>query len=244
MKKLLIAILTAHRYDYYIDDLTVEYNKTRCLNQSDRVSTIRNTWVKDIPAGVDYRFFYGTKLRSNLVKPNQRPSTIPKDVLRPPLADEVYLDCGDNYTHNPDKMKAICKYALDGGYDYILRVDDDTFVYPDRLLKSDWDTAVYSGSGNGTFHPGGCMFLNRTAMELILAARITHYADDLWIGQVMSTNGVKLHEIPTIHNLFGDGYNVVPETLPIEKLSAFHSCKPEAMKYLYDHKGFSNGCNE
>lgn len=234
MAKILVAILTCHRLDYYINDLTVEYNKSRCLDQQARVNTIRNTWVKDL-GDIDYKFFYGTKLRRLDVKPNQRPSSIkPAPPLREPLPDEVFLDCGDGYTSNPEKMKAICSWALEHGYDFILRVDDDTFIYP-RLFKTDFESYDYSGSSTKDFHPGGCMFLSRRAMQLIVSAPITTYADDVWIGQVMRDNNVPMHSILSIHNLFGDEYNVVPSKLPVEELSAFHSCKPEAMVELYEH---------
>lgn len=236
--KLLVAILTCHRLDYYVNDLTIEWNKSRCLDQQARVNTQRSTWLSELKEfGVDYKFFYGTTLRDNVTKPNTRPDPnriVP--ALREPLADEIYLDCGDNYTQNPQKLKGIFQYALENGYDYVLRVDDDTFVYPYRLLNDEyavWSKVDYSGAGNGVFHPGGCLFVSRRAMELALAAPITDYADDVWLGSVMSNNKISVHEIASVHNLFGDNYNVVPEELPIEKLSAFHSCKPEAMEKLY-----------
>lgn len=236
--KLLVAILTCHRLDYYINDLTVEWNKSRCLDQQARVNTQRATWLSDLKTlGVDHKFFYGTVLRDIVTKPNCRPDpnrVIP--VLRDPLPDEIYLECGDNYTQNPHKLKGIFQYALNNGYDYVLRVDDDTFVYPERLIVgeySNWSTVDYSGAGNGVFHPGGCLFVSRRAMELALSSPITNYADDVWLGAVMSENRIPVHEIASVHNLFGDNYNVVPEELPIERLSAFHSCKPAAMEKLY-----------
>ena len=234
--KLLVAIMTCHRLDYYIDDCTQDYATQkgwRWMDQQARVNTIRATWLKELP--VDYKFFYGTRLRNQ--KPNQR---IPdKHTLRAPERDEVFLDCGDSYTSNPEKMKAICAWALAHGYDYILRCDDDTFIYPDRLLATNFIQFDYVGAGTdpNTFHPGGCMFLSKRAMELIVKGHPTTYADDVWIGQLLRDHGIKLTNEPTMHNRWGDGYVVVPENLPIGTLSSFHSCKPEVMKYLYDHRG-------
>ena len=235
--KLLVAIMTCHRLDYFIDDCTVDYANQkgwRNLDQQSRVSTIRETWLRDLPEGVDYKFFYGTRLRNQ--KQNQR--TPDKVQLHEALSDEVYLDCGDGYTSNPEKMKAICAWALAHGYDYILRCDDDTFIYPVRLLATNWSEFDYVGAGTdpNTFHPGGCMFLSRRAMELIIAGHPTTYADDVWIGQLMRDNRIPLANEPTMHNQWGDGYVVVPENLPIHRLSSFHSCKPEAMRYLYEHR--------
>jgi hypothetical protein len=231
--KLLIAIMTCHRLDYYMDDCTVDYldqRGWRCHDQQARVNTIRETWVKEIPADVDYKFFSGNRLRQDRERRVQR-----KVELREPSSDEIFLDCGDNYTSNPDKMKAICAWALAHGYDYILRCDDDTFIYPDRLLATNWAQFDYVGAGTDphTFHPGGCMFLSRRAMGFIVQGSPTGYADDLWIGQLLRDKGIKLANEPTMHNKWGDGYVVVPANLPVDTLSSFHSCKPEVMRELY-----------
>lgn len=215
--RLLIAVMTCHKLDYFIDADTRDYlTHIRCNDQQARVNKQRATWIAELD-GVDYKFFYG------------------RGGNREPLKDEVYLDCGDKYTDNPAKMKAICRYALGAGYDYLLRLDDDTFIYPDRLLSLDWQHD-YVGAPKGDFHPGGCLFLSRRAMELIAAARPTSYADDLWIGQAMIDNRIPMHGLSEIHNEFGDGYNVRPESLPIATLASFHSCRPEAMQYLYDRR--------
>lgn len=230
--KLLVGIMTCHKLDYFIDADTKDWlSGKRCMNQLKRVMTQRATWIKRLPQGVDYKFFYGTRLRPTL---DTRRDTIQPQVEREPLSDEIFLNCGDNYTSNPDKMKAICRYALSCGYDFLLRVDDDTYVYPDRLLRQDWQHD-YAGANKGSFHPGGCLFLSRRAMELIVNARPTSYADDLWIGQVMADNRIPMHGIAAIHNEFGELYNVKPETLAHHRLASFHSCQPEAMIYLDKH---------
>jgi hypothetical protein len=221
--RLLIAVMTCHKLDYFIDSDTRDYLRgIRCNDQQARVWKQRTTWITELPNDVDWKFFYG------------------RGGKRAPLLDEVFLDCGDRYVDNPAKMKAICRYALNAGYDFVLRVDDDTFIYPDRLLQLDWQHD-YVGASKGSFHPGGCMFLSRRAMELVVAARPTSYADDLWIGQVMIDNRIPMHGLKEIHNEFGDGYNVRPETLPIATLASFHSCRPEAMQYLFDRR--SDGRN-
>jgi hypothetical protein len=234
--KLLIAIMTCHKLDYFIDDLTIDWctqHHLRCTDQSARVNTIRATWVKDLPADVDYRFFYGTKLRDT--RPNQR--TPDKIILREPLGDEIFLDCGDSYTSNPDKMIAICRWALERGYEYILRCDDDTFIYPNRLLATNWNKFDYVGAGKDatTFHPGGCMFLSRHAMELIVKGHPTTYADDVWIGQLMRESGIPLTNEPTMRNQWGEGYKV-PLDIDPTGISSFHSCTPDVMQVLHSKK--------
>ncbi|PWT75562.1 MAG: hypothetical protein C5B59_08770 [Bacteroidetes bacterium] len=215
--KLLVAVMTCHRLDYYIDDLTVDFNTPRrCLDQKQRVQTIRETWAQHLN-GIDYKFFYGSTLRNG------------GRVQRSPLPDEVFLPCGDNYTSNPQKMVEICKWARAHGYDYILRADDDTFIYPERLLATNWREHDYSGSSEKDFHPGGCMFLSRRAMQLIISAKITNWADDVWIGSVMQTNKIPMNHIESIHNEWGNGYKVDPEKVS-PACSAYHSCVPEVMR--------------
>jgi hypothetical protein len=231
--KLLVAIMTCHRLDYYIDDLTVDWctqQGLRCTDQQARVTTIRETWVPQLPGDVDFKFFYGTRLRQE----NTR-RRAPLPALREPLSDEIFLECGDNYTENPAKMKAICRWALARGYDYILRCDDDTYIYPDRLLIKDramWDGFDYAGASVQHFHPGGCMFLSRKMMELVIAAPVTNYADDVWIGQVAQDNRIPMTTVTTMRNQWGTGYKVPADVDPTG-LASFHSCTPDIMRKLY-----------
>jgi hypothetical protein len=229
-----IGILSCHRLDYFVDDCTVDYldqKGWRCKDQQARVNTIRETWIKDLPPEVDYRIFYGNRLRQDKERRVQ-----PKIILRDPSPDEIYLDCADQYTANPQKMQAMCKWVLaNTSASHLLRCDDDTFIYPERLLATNWAQFDYVGAGTDphTFHPGGCMFLSRRAMGFIVQGSPTGYADDLWIGQLLRDKGIKLANEPTMHNKWGDGYVVVPANLPVDTLSSFHSCKPEVMRELY-----------
>lgn len=214
--RLLLAILTCHRFNYRIDDLTQDWLKgKRCLDQQARVNTQRKTFLSQIPC--DHKFFYG------------------RGQHRAPLSDEVFLDCGDNYTDNFSKMQAICRYALAHGYDFLLRLDDDTCVYPDRLLRLDWRDHDYSGADKGSFHPGGCLFLSRRAMQIIVAGRAISYADDLSIGHILSEAGIKTHGLAGVRNEFGDAYSV-PLNTATGGMSSFHSCSPAVMEDLWTRR--------
>lgn len=237
--KVLIAVMTCHRLDYYIDDLTQDWLKEqRSTDQPTRVNTIRKTWATLVPSVSDpaltLKFFYGNRLRTQSAKPNQNPRTIVATVPdRQPLEDEIFLSCGDQYTQNPAKMKAICKYALDNGYDYIVRCDDDTYFDAVKFFKLNWQHD-YAGSPNGSFVPGGCMTLSADAMKAIVAAPITNYADDLWIGGVMEQKGMLAFRHPEVQNGFGREYNIVPAAFNLSKFASFHSCKPAVQQAIFD----------
>ena len=237
MQKLLVAILTCHKADYFIDDLTKDWlDGKRCLDVELRRRTQRRTWIPRLPKEVDYRFFFGTRLRPSL---DTRRDTIQPTVDREPLSDEVYLSCGDNYASNPDKMKAICRYALANGYDFLLRVDDDELIFPDKLLLVDrplWLNHDYSGAAQGSFHPGGCLFLSRRAMELVVCGRMISYADDLSIGHIMAEARIPTNGIPTIRNGFGNDYRI-PLGFDATSYSALHSCTPDVMLDLWRRHG-------
>jgi hypothetical protein len=231
--RVLVAILTCHRLDYYIDDNTQDYllqRGLRTLDQPARVNAQRATWLTALPEGVDYKFFYGTRPRDIISKPNQgRPS--PQPPLRDPLSDEVFLPCHDSYVANSAKMQGICEYALANEYDYVLRVDDDTFVYPERLFATDWQHE-YVGGPNGAFAPGSCIFLGKSAMAILVNSRVTSFCDDLWVGSVMSDSRIERHVIPTRHE-FGDNYLVKYAEAVRSTAAALHSVTPELMRQVW-----------
>lgn len=233
--KILVAVKTCHRLDYFVDDCTQDYVELKGWRhpiQQERVDAQRETWLSALPEGVDYKFFYGSILRNK--KQNQR--TPDKYELRQPEADEVFLPCGDNYTSNTAKVKAIFKWALDAGYDYVCLVDDDTFVFPEKLFATDFAKYSYSGAPTETFHPGSCVFVDRKAMEIFIAARPASYADDLALGFAMEKANIKPHSIVTIHHGFGDSYRFDPRLAEEAEFAAAHSCNPEVMRRLWTHR--------
>lgn len=232
MGAILVGIKTCHRLDYYIDDLTVDYVQQRGWrhpNQQERVNAQRDTWLKNLPDGFDYKFFYGSTLRTQ--KLNQRaPDSY---TLRQPLSDELFLPCGDNYTSNPLKVRQMCAYAMANGYAFLVVVDDDTYLDAGQLIATDFPGFHYSGAPTETFHPGSCVILSRIGMQAILDSPSFGYADDQSIGYVLGKAGIKPHSIPEILHGFGDAYRVTLSQARTEKHASWHSCSPAIMRELW-----------
>lgn len=86
--------------------LTCEpYLKTRCV-------WLRNTWLSQIPQGDDYRFL------SSIPNPSQK---------------VLGWNTPDNYEGCAQKYACLMKYAELPDADWYVFVDDDTFVFPNRL---------------------------------------------------------------------------------------------------------------
>jgi hypothetical protein len=147
----------------------------------------RQTWVRDIE-GADYRFFFG-------------------DTNRESLPDEVILDCPDDYNSLNLKTKAILYWAIEHGYDAIFKCDDDSYVFPRRLLNSEiikYDYAgcyIPAGKIGGVSYPafagGGGYWLSSKAAKLILDSNLYYFisAEDRNVGFILSRYGIKLTDL-------------------------------------------------
>jgi hypothetical protein len=157
---------------------------------------IRNTWGKDVPADVYLRFFVGREV-------------VPLGDFYVMKEDEISLDVDDDYDMLPHKTKGIVQWARDK-YDHIFLCDTDTFLILERLMKCGFENYDYMGviryPLSAPFHYDSrnrkgeifllnqCMpwasggigyFLSNKAMRFVADAEITHWAEDLWIGQIM-----------------------------------------------------------
>ena len=219
MSKLLAAIPACHRHDYG----GLENASRVTNNEALRMSALRDTWLKNCPA--DYRFFYGHG--SGELK-----------------ADEVQLDVPDDYEHLPHKIRESCRWALDHDYTHIYRVDNDSYVYMDRLLKSGFEDHDYTGycldypyhlemHGHRYATGGAGFILNRRAMQIVIANEPTHPAEDLWIGRLLHQHGIRCHRdtryLPA-HDLHFIDLNQLPQEHPY---LALHALTPDSMKDLH-----------
>jgi hypothetical protein len=110
------------------------------------------------------------------------------------------------------KDQALFRYALDNGFDYCLRCCDDTWVFPDRVLKaglSPFDLAGHFPCTlklGGTFSlpfrylgyaHGGCgIWLSRKAMEMLVADTWDEHYLDSWPEKIDIGFGIKFPKPP------------------------------------------------
>lgn len=238
LPKILIAIPACHSYEYgkWESEQSPRFGEVAPYNGSpygtdihisesakDRVSAVRETWAADAAAlGVDVRFFYGTGSQAT-------------DALG------VILSCPDDYEHLPHKTIAICRWAVEQGYDYMLKVDDDTAVYVDRavqeLMSNRFDYAGCLHHAVCTGGPG--YWLSKRAMKEVARNGVQdHWAEDVTVGKIMSNAniyGVNLtgHKSGLAqHWFFGDSFN--PELLKGDEVT-MHALQPNVMRDWYQY---------
>lgn len=155
--KVLIAILSCHALRHY-------------------EQAQRDTWIKDIPEGVDHKFFLGSA-----------------DTSRG--ADEVFLDTGDTFSDITEKVVAMFRWALEHGYDFVFKADLDTLVCPVALLASGFEQHDYVGGLNNFFASGGSGYwLSRRAIQHVVDRPVVPGpTEDVHVGQAVLDNGLELH---------------------------------------------------
>lgn len=175
--KILIGVVSCHSYQYAADDSVGHKTGSDPV----RASASRKTWVKNFPHDkLDLKFFYG------------------RGGDRQPAADEVFLDAPDGYYELPAKVKAMFRWALDAGYDYCLKIDDDVLLRPTNLLKF-FQPVDYCGyeleAAIGKYASGAAYVISRRAMQLVVDTPwddTFNRAEDQWTGEVLKRNGIHL----------------------------------------------------
>jgi hypothetical protein len=150
-----------------------------CHSLRDWQDTIRGTWAKDIPSGVDLRFFLGN----------------PKVE---PVQEEVFLDVGDSLQELTHKVVAMFRWALENGYDHCFKGDLDTLVRPQALLQSDFRQFDWVGGQNCFFASGGAGYwLSKRAMQIVVEHPIEPGpAEDVNTAHALLEKGIELHNDP------------------------------------------------
>lgn len=157
----------------------------------------RETWVRDAPQLGDFRFFIGHG-----------------DYQQ--QEDEVRVDIPDDKAHILYKTVEILKWAIDRGYDMILKTDTDTYVNINEMAKAvpghDYVGSpvgtlgeIYAGTNCYSFIQGSATWLSARAarvvideaipaMERIMPSAMRYnglicpypHSEDLWIAQALT----------------------------------------------------------
>lgn len=163
-------------------------------SQPEQMQAQRETWLRDL-SGADYKFFLG------------QPEGDEPDVVYCPCPDgPLYSDA--KRIHRTwilnQKTEGIVEYALENGYDYVFKCDDDTYVRPGLLLVSGFEQHDYSGftekhytreTGWYRWAQGGAGYwLSRRAMEAIAEHGLrTIPAEDFAVGHALAKHGIHPH---------------------------------------------------
>ena len=176
------------------------------------------------------------------------------------------LNCGDSYFETAFKVRAMCRWALDHGYKSMFKVDDDTYVRPERLdFTGDFVCRVLPPTDEN--HPvpypyGGCGYylgermLNLAAEDTQCTsdpegdtwARCNTYEDG-WIGRVARDAGIELtddHRLKLLRYASGDieGYSWRDEA-PARSNNMVAVCEFPNEKMYEVHRHFNESiCNQ
>lgn len=146
---------------------------------------IRKTWLPQVPRDkADAFFFVG----------RGEPLGDPQGI--------VQLDCSDKYEHLPEKIKTLCKWALEKNYSHLLKCDDDVIMRPNDFLSSGFERYAYSGRSNRPESPypipyGFGYVLNRKCMDIIAKAELPgdgSLDDEKHCAYQLSKNGILLYD--------------------------------------------------
>jgi hypothetical protein len=149
-----------------------------CHKRRHFVDAQRATWLAGL-SNADYRIFLGI------------PTAFEAG------ADEVVLDVDDSYAGLPEKVKAAYAWALNEQYDYVLKMDDDNVLFPDRFLASGfekWDYTGTPGSELKDFAAGFCYCLSARAMKAVVRYPFcTQLGEDRWVAQAIMNDRLAFH---------------------------------------------------
>lgn len=149
----------------------------------------------------------------------------------------------DDYRSLPLKTKAICKFGKNAQVDFLFKVDTDSYVSIDRLLKSGFERHDYTGFqlDHIAGHPyasGPAYWLSSKAINILVEANWDEYSvygyescEDVMVGEILRRNGIVLnHDIR---------YSPFIPVLPENDVISYHlsTHQPYKVELMYEaHK--------
>jgi hypothetical protein len=161
------------------------------------------------------------------------------------------LGVPDDYLSLPAKTKAICQYAVDANYDWVMKVDTDTYLSIPRALASGFENHDYMGYVTKAAIPswltypycsGPSYWLSKKACGILAAADWTRYDnkdggishvtdEDCMVGAILYRNGIR----PQHDTRYVSVNPVLPENEVISEHLSLRS--PFTVQKMYDaHK--------
>lgn len=115
----------------------------------------------------------------------------------------------ESYEALPAKTKALAKYAVDLGYQNLLKIDCDSYLRPELLRAPQ---GLYAGRLRGpsaiqyvppgvrnvcNYVSGGAYWLRNVALKIIAEAPLTKDpAEDRWVGNTLNLHGIQPEGLP------------------------------------------------
>jgi hypothetical protein len=193
-----------------------------CHANERKRGAVRDTWVKRLTPDMPYYFYVG---RGNDWKP-----------------DVVVFDVADGYNDLPPKTHMAITQAVNTiAFDWLIRLDDDTFLAPERLpgLIAEMESygAAYFGSErcrDSRYATGGAgVVLSRKAAEIVAYSQRPPSCpespdqDDGWIGLMLRQKGMKFYWTPRLH------HDLAFRPRPDNDIVTGHYVLPGEMRTLY-----------
>ncbi|HEY2251916.1 MAG TPA: alpha-1,2-fucosyltransferase [Planctomycetaceae bacterium] len=201
-----------------------------CQPYVERRARCLGTWVSETrQSGIDVVFVIGSPAA-------QRPQ---RD------GELLIVPSADDYASLPDKVREMCRWALDEtDCDWLFKCDDDTYVRSDRLLAVDVRGHDYVGAewtpGAGYASGGAGYLLSRRSLrivaETISQAACEAYppgAEDLLVGRCLKQAGVPLC-IDQRFIAYGDD-TLRPQ--PHNQLISAHACQQPWLAHQIEFQG-------
>jgi hypothetical protein len=168
---------------------------------------LRDSWLRDATS-LEYRFFIGdgTPISEDTSKMDaswevESPAYTQREFSDPSLQgyvtreDEVLLPTSDKYEHTSYKLIEALRWAMGEGFDFVFVCLTDTYVVPERLLNSGFEKTDYCGTANGertAIGGGPGMWLSKKSIQKLVNAKVTHWAYDKWVGEILFSEGINL----------------------------------------------------
>lgn len=173
-----------------------------CRTRSEWAEIIRKTWAPLCSPKADVKYFVGRGATQDYA---------------------VHLDCDDSYQGLPGKVREIVRYALQFGYEHVLKCDDDVVLDVKKLLESGYEKYDFSGheSSPGSSVPYGFNYwLSKKAMEVLAERPLpTNNNDEAWVAHALYEKDIHLHHDPRYRLYMGPYKSWIDDRRPLRKNS-------------------------